>query len=57
MAERVERYQDAKGRWRWRHIAANGRIDAAAEQGYRSKWWAGVKARRAYPGVREERKP
>lgn len=48
----LERYPDHAGRWRWRHVAGNGRTDNASEQGYRSKWYAGVKARLRYPGER-----
>ena len=34
--QRVEVYQDAEGRWRWRAIARNGKVIGAAEQGYAS---------------------
>jgi uncharacterized protein YegP (UPF0339 family) len=48
---KLERYRDKAGRWRWRATAANGNVIGASEQGYRSKWWAGQKARRAHPDV------
>ena len=41
---RVEVYTDAENRWRWRAIAGNGRVVAAAEQGYASKYYAATKA-------------
>ena len=47
--DRIERYEDGAGRWRWRHIAGNGQIDNASEQGYARKWYAGLKARARYP--------
>lgn len=43
----VEVYRDDAGRWRWRILAKNHRIVAASEQGYRSKWYARRKAKRA----------
>jgi uncharacterized protein YegP (UPF0339 family) len=30
-------YKDAKGEWRWRLIAANGRVIASSTEGYQSK--------------------
>lgn len=43
--------QDSRGKWRWKAVAANGRVDNASEQGYRSKWYAKRKALRMYPGA------
>lgn len=39
------------GRWYWRHVAANGRIDDAGEQGngFASRRYARLKARRSRP--------
>lgn len=34
----VEFYQDNAGKWRWREVAANGRIIADSGQGYATKW-------------------
>ena len=51
MTARLQVYADGAGRWRWRHIAGNGRIDNASEQGYRWRSYATWKAKRAYPGV------
>lgn len=31
---RLDVYLDAAGKWRWRHVAANGRITADGGQGY-----------------------
>ena len=31
-SDRIERYADSSGRWRWRHVAGNGQIDNASEQ-------------------------
>lgn len=47
---KLERWK-TKDRWYWHMKATNGRIVGASEQGYRSKWWCGVKAKRAYTGV------
>ncbi len=33
-------YQDSKGEYRWRFVAANGRIVAVSSEGYSSKWGA-----------------
>ena len=30
-------YQDTAGRWRWRTVAANGRITSDGSEGYASK--------------------
>lgn len=32
--DRWEFYQDARKKWRWRRVAANGRIVAASTEGY-----------------------
>lgn len=39
------------GRWYWRHVAANGRVDDGNEQGngYATRFWARFKARRSRP--------
>jgi uncharacterized protein YegP (UPF0339 family) len=42
--ERVVVYLDPTGRWRWHAVARNGKITAAAEQGYASKYYARDKA-------------
>ncbi len=44
-------YRDRAGRWRWKAKAANGRVTGASEQGYRSRWYTKLKARRANPGA------
>lgn len=38
-------YEDTRGRFRWRVKAKNGRIVNASEQGYKSKYYASLKAR------------
>jgi len=38
-------YESSNGLWHWRARAANGRIVNASEQGYRSKYYAALKAR------------
>lgn len=35
--DKLEVYQDKRGDWRWRRIAANGKIVGAACEGYKSK--------------------
>ena len=32
-----EVYKDAKGEWRWRFVAANGKIIATSSEGYTKK--------------------
>jgi len=32
-----EFYQDAKGEWRWRHVAANGKIVGASAEGFKTR--------------------
>jgi uncharacterized protein YegP (UPF0339 family) len=44
--DKVEVYQDAEGRWRWKAIAGNGKIIDASEQSYASKYYATGKAER-----------
>ncbi len=39
-----EIYRGDDGRWRWHVKAKNGRIVGASEQGYRSKYYASLKA-------------
>lgn len=53
MAERLVVYRESgkRRRFRWKHIAANNKIDNASEQGYRTRWYAKRKARRAYPSM------
>lgn len=43
----LEFYRDAAGKWRWRFIAANGRILADSGQGYRHR----VDAERGFESV------
>lgn len=40
MSERVYVYQDESGEWRWRKVAANGRVVGASEEGYVNKAYA-----------------
>lgn len=40
----VSVYADADARWRWRAVARNGKIVAASEQGYSTKYYALRKA-------------
>ena len=35
--DKWEFYKDSTGEWRWRRIAANGRIVRASSQGYKNK--------------------
>lgn len=37
MADKLEIYKDAAGKWRWRKVASNGRIVASSSQGYVNK--------------------
>ena len=37
MADKWEFYKDNKGEWRWRTIAANGKIVGASSEGYKNK--------------------
>jgi uncharacterized protein YegP (UPF0339 family) len=30
-------YKDARGEWRWRHVAANNRIEGSSSEGYANK--------------------
>lgn len=51
MSGRIEVYRGTNGRWWWRHIAGNGQVDGASEQGYRRSWYARRKALAAFPGA------
>ena len=44
--DKWEIYQDARGDWRWRRIASNGRIVGASSEGYSSRANAVANARR-----------
>ncbi len=46
MADRWEFYQDGKGDWRWRRIAANGKEVGASTEGYKNKSDCEANARR-----------
>ncbi len=35
--DKWEFYKDARGEWRWRRIAPNGRIVGASSEGYKNK--------------------
>jgi uncharacterized protein YegP (UPF0339 family) len=35
--DKWEFYTDGSGEWRWRRVAANGKIVGAASQGYRNR--------------------
>ena len=49
--DKWEFYQDAKGEWRWRRIAPNGRVVAASTEGYKNHADCVANARRnGYPG-------
>ena len=37
MADRYEIYQDKRGEWRWRFVAANGNNMANGGEGYKNK--------------------
>ncbi len=51
MTARLQVYRGKDGLHYWRHVAGNHRIDGASEQGYKFRWYAVHKAKRAYPGV------
>jgi len=46
---RLQIYRDTSKRYRWRAKAGNNRVVGASEQGYRFRWYATRKAKRAYP--------
>jgi uncharacterized protein YegP (UPF0339 family) len=37
MADKLEYYKDSKGEWRWRRVAANGKVVGASTEGYKNK--------------------
>jgi uncharacterized protein YegP (UPF0339 family) len=37
MNDRFEIYQDTRGEWRWRRVAANGRVVGASTESYRNR--------------------
>ncbi len=41
---RFEIYRSDDGRWRWHAKARNGRVVNASEQGYKSRYYASLKA-------------
>jgi uncharacterized protein YegP (UPF0339 family) len=47
----LEIYRDTAGRYRWRRVAANGRIVADSGQSYRTSWGAKRAAKRSNPGL------
>jgi|JI9StandDraft_1071089.scaffolds.fasta_scaffold985601_2 uncharacterized protein YegP (UPF0339 family) len=50
MAHKILVYRDASGkRWRYRVKAGNHKVVDDSEQGFRSKWYAIRKAKRAWP--------
>jgi uncharacterized protein YegP (UPF0339 family) len=46
MTDKWEIYEDAQGNWRWRRVAANGRIVGASTESYRSRSDCVASARR-----------
>ena len=46
MPDKWEFYTDSKGEWRWRRIAANGKIVGASAEGYVNKADCVANARR-----------
>lgn len=50
---RVEVYLDAKGEWRWRLIARNGRLIACSGEGYEDLSHCKRMARRLFPCTRQ----
>lgn len=44
-------YKDENGKWRYR-VIAGGQIADASHQGWRSKWYAKKRLKRAWPGLR-----
>jgi uncharacterized protein YegP (UPF0339 family) len=52
MAYGVILYKGANGKWWWRHVSGNGRVDAASEQGFATKWGAKRNWRRTHRGQR-----
>jgi hypothetical protein len=46
---RIILFRDSTGKWRYRVKAGNNRIVDASEQGFRSRWYATRRARRAWP--------
>lgn len=47
-------YRDAEGDWRWKAVAANGKIIADSAEGYVNKSYALKMARNLHPGVHLE---
>lgn len=51
MEDKWEIYKDAKGEWRWRRTASNGRVVGAATEGYKNRLDCVANAKRhGYPG-------
>lgn len=46
---RLSVYRGRDGLWYWNVKARNHKVVDASEQGYRARWYATRKARRAYP--------
>lgn len=46
MADKWQFYKDSAGQWRWRRIAANGRIVGASTEGYKNQADCKANARR-----------
>lgn len=46
--DRVDLYRDHAGKWRWRRWTGS-RITADSAQGYKSKWYAKLQAKRHNP--------
>jgi len=44
-------YKDTSGEWRWREVAANGRIISDSGEGYRTKWGVKRAVRRSRPDL------
>ena len=46
MNDKWEIYEDAQGNWRWRRVAANGRVVGASTESYRNRADCVANARR-----------
>jgi uncharacterized protein YegP (UPF0339 family) len=48
---RIELYEDAGAKFRWRRVARNGQIVSTPGQGYKRSAYARKAARREYPAL------
>lgn len=54
VVEKVAIYRDVGGEWRWKAIAANGKVVADSAEGYNNKSYTIKVARSLHPGVKIE---